>query len=81
MDALLDFSNKSVLITGAASGFGRMLAIGLASRGAGLVLADFNAAGLAETVETVKGLGVHLVQGYALARPAFPPPPIHWPWI
>lgn len=57
MDALLDFSNKSVLITGAASGFGRLLSIALASRGAGLILADFNAAGLADTVETVKGLG------------------------
>ena len=42
---------------------------------------------VAEGVETADELraacdvGVHLVQGFALARPAFPPPPIHWPWV
>lgn len=61
MDALLDFSNKSVLITGAASGFGRLLAYALAQRGAGLILADYNAAGLTETVATVKDLGAKVV--------------------
>ena len=34
MDSLLDFSNKVILITGAGSGFGRLLAEGLGSRGA-----------------------------------------------
>jgi EAL domain-containing protein (putative c-di-GMP-specific phosphodiesterase class I) len=42
---------------------------------------------VAEGIETAEELraacdvGVQLVQGYALARPAFPPPPIHWPWV
>ncbi len=40
MDALLDFSSKVVLITGAAQGFGKGLAEQLASRGALLVLSD-----------------------------------------
>lgn len=56
-DKLLDFSGKVALITGAASGFGAALALQLAERGAKLVIADFNADGLAETVEKVKALG------------------------
>jgi len=40
MDPLLDFSHKVVLITGAAQGFGQLLAIELAQRGAKLVLGD-----------------------------------------
>jgi EAL domain-containing protein (putative c-di-GMP-specific phosphodiesterase class I) len=42
---------------------------------------------VAEGIETADELraacdvGAHLVQGFALARPAFPPPPIHWPWL
>lgn len=51
MDPLLDFTNHTVLITGAASGFGRLLAIGLANRGANLVLGDIDESGLAETVK------------------------------
>lgn len=42
MDPLLDFTHKSVLITGAASGFGRLLASAFASRGANLILGDIN---------------------------------------
>ncbi len=56
MDSLLDFSGKTALITGAASGFGKSLAIALASRGANLVLADFNEAGLGETVAECEAL-------------------------
>lgn len=44
-----DFSGKVVLITGAASGFGKILAERLASLGARLVLSDLNLSG----VETV----------------------------
>lgn len=51
MDPLLDFTNHTVLITGAASGFGRLLAIGLANRGANLVLGDIDESELAETVK------------------------------
>ena len=47
MDSLLDFSNKVILITGAGSGFGRLLAEGLGSRGAKLVLSDINEENLA----------------------------------
>ena len=39
------------LVTGAASGIGRDIALDLAARGAHLVLADIDAAGLAETAE------------------------------
>lgn len=47
MDSLLDFSNKVVLITGAGSGFGRLLAEGLSQQGAKLVLSDINEENLA----------------------------------
>jgi NAD(P)-dependent dehydrogenase (short-subunit alcohol dehydrogenase family) len=47
MDALLDFSNKIVLITGAGSGFGRLLALGLSERGAKLIISDINEDNLA----------------------------------
>ena len=47
MDSLLDFSDKVILITGAGSGFGRLLAEGLGTRGAKLVLSDINEENLA----------------------------------
>ncbi len=61
MDAILDFTGKSALITGAASGFGKELALELAKRGAGLCLADFNAEGLAATVAEAEALGAKVV--------------------
>jgi len=61
MDVLLDFTGKTALITGAASGFGKMLSQQLAKRGANLVLADFNAEGLAQTVNDVEALGAQVV--------------------
>lgn len=48
MDSLLNFTNHVVLITGAGSGFGRLLATGLAQRGAKLVLSDINEESLTE---------------------------------
>lgn len=57
MDALLDFTDKVTLITGAASGFGKLLAEELAPRGAKLVLADFNAEGLEGVVSQLKADG------------------------
>lgn len=45
-DPLLDFSGKVVLITGAASGFGALLAKEFGRRGASLVLGDINGTGL-----------------------------------
>lgn len=49
--------NKSVLITGAASGIGRAVAEKLGETGATLTLADLNEAGLAETAELVRRTG------------------------
>jgi len=61
MDKLLDFTGKIALITGAASGFGKALALELAERGACLVLADFNEKGLQETVQACDQLGAKSV--------------------
>jgi len=46
MDPLLNFVGKTVLITGAASGFGKLLAKEFGDRGANLILADLNLEGL-----------------------------------
>jgi EAL domain-containing protein (putative c-di-GMP-specific phosphodiesterase class I) len=46
---------------------------------------DLDALVVAEGIETVEELeavqeaGAHFGQGYLLARPAFPPPPVTWP--
>ena len=49
------YNNKVCVITGAASGIGRALAISLAESGAQLALSDINAEGLSETVQMVGG--------------------------
>lgn len=51
-----DFNNKIVVITGAGSGMGRAYALEFARLGARLALNDFDAAGLAQTLELLKGL-------------------------
>ncbi|MBV8537051.1 MAG: SDR family oxidoreductase [Alphaproteobacteria bacterium] len=45
----LDFSDKHVAVTGAAMGFGRVIARSFAKRGARVFATDIDAAGLAET--------------------------------
>ncbi|HET6167628.1 MAG TPA: SDR family oxidoreductase [Marmoricola sp.] len=49
--------NKVVVITGAGSGMGREMAVLAAQRGALLAISDWNAEGLAETVDLVKAAG------------------------
>ncbi|MBD3228191.1 MAG: glucose 1-dehydrogenase [Candidatus Lokiarchaeota archaeon] len=46
--------DKTILITGAASGFGRAMSIRFAEEGASLVLVDLNPDGLQETVDLAK---------------------------
>jgi len=47
----ISFEGKTVIVTGAAHGFGRSIAEGFASRGARVHVCDVNVAGLAETVK------------------------------
>lgn len=53
-------SGKVAVVTGAGSGIGRALAVGLAERGARLALSDVDEPGLAETVEQVKIIGAQV---------------------
>ena len=50
-----DFTGRTILITGAASGFGRLLAERLSALGANLVLGDLNAAGLNDLAGALSG--------------------------
>lgn len=54
--------DKVVVITGAGSGIGRALALNLARRGSLLALSDVDEAGLAQTVDLVKGAGAREVR-------------------
>ena len=58
---MIDYTGRTALVTGAASGIGRALAVALAQRGARLVLVDLNEAGLAETAGRVGADPVCLV--------------------
>jgi short-subunit dehydrogenase len=51
------FNDKGIVITGAASGIGEALALGLARRGARLLLADIDTVGLERVVAAVRAQG------------------------
>lgn len=52
---MIDFNDRVALVTGAASGIGRALAVALAGRGARVIAADIDAAGAAETARLTGG--------------------------
>lgn len=55
----IGFSGKTVLITGAAHGFGRAMSLAFAANGARVFALDVNAEGLAETARlgsTIEGV-------------------------
>ncbi|MDE1172081.1 MAG: SDR family NAD(P)-dependent oxidoreductase [Parvibaculaceae bacterium] len=54
---MTDFPGKIVVITGAASGLGRALAVELAARGAHIAAADLDRQGLAETARRIQESG------------------------
>ena len=61
MDPLLDFTNKVAVITGAAQGFGKLLAQELAKRGAKLVLSDINASGVKKVADDITATGAQVI--------------------
>jgi NAD(P)-dependent dehydrogenase (short-subunit alcohol dehydrogenase family) len=54
---LFDLTGRVALVSGAAQGLGRAMALALAEAGADLMLADRNGAGVAATAEQIVGLG------------------------
>jgi NAD(P)-dependent dehydrogenase (short-subunit alcohol dehydrogenase family) len=56
-----DLTGRVALVSGAASGLGKAMALALAQHGADLVLADRNAAGLEKTAEEITHLGRRVV--------------------
>ncbi len=56
----MNLAGRVAVVTGAASGIGRAIALSLARRGTGLALADVDEAGLAETAVQAAGTGVRI---------------------
>lgn len=61
MDELLDFSGQVALITGAGSGFGRLLTLGLVKRGCQLIISDINQAHLAQTLAMTNSNATNII--------------------
>lgn len=55
--ALFDLADHVAVVTGAASGLGQAIAIGLARHGASVCAADINEVGLADTVSQIEAMG------------------------
>ncbi len=56
----LNLKGRTAVITGAAGGIGRAIAVSLARRGCHVALADVDDAGLAETAEMIRDYGVRV---------------------
>jgi NAD(P)-dependent dehydrogenase (short-subunit alcohol dehydrogenase family) len=54
---LFDCTGRVAVVSGAAQGMGRAMAVALAEAGADLILADLNAAGVRDTAESITRLG------------------------
>ncbi len=61
----MELQNKTIVLTGAASGIGRALAIQLAQAGSHLALADINPKGLEETIHLAQAASTK-IKGYML---------------
>lgn len=61
MDPLLNFTGKVAVITGAAQGFGKLLAEELAQRGAKLVISDINEAGVHQVADDIAAKGAEVI--------------------
>jgi NAD(P)-dependent dehydrogenase (short-subunit alcohol dehydrogenase family) len=59
MTSAMNLKNRTAVITGAASGIGRAIALSLARRGCNLALADLNDAGLSETAGMAQAAQTH----------------------
>jgi NAD(P)-dependent dehydrogenase (short-subunit alcohol dehydrogenase family) len=59
MTNAMRLENRTAVITGAASGIGRAIAVSLARRGCNLALADVNDAGLSETARMAQSAQTH----------------------
>ena len=55
------FRGKTAVITGAASGIGKSIAIALAKRGTNLLISDINLERLEETKQELEALGVKVL--------------------
>ena len=60
MTDLMRLTGRTAVITGAAAGIGRAIAVSLASRGCHLALADIDEAGLAETADLARAHAVRV---------------------
>jgi len=61
MDPFLDYTDKVVLITGAAQGFGKLLAKEFAKRGAKLVLSDYQEEAVIDVAESIVASGAQAI--------------------